>query len=92
MLPNTLKSYDIGFKHFWDDPVPTEKVPQPGVMRLMQDVVNVADPAIDFSKANHMWVIGPPNAKRKDLISWDLYNYTIQTQEKLMKRLSLTNE
>jgi hypothetical protein len=89
MLPNTLKSYDIGFKHFWDDPVPTEKVPQPGVMRLMQDVVNVADPAIDFSKANHMWVIGPPNAKRKDLISWDLYNYTIQTQEKLMKRLYL---
>jgi hypothetical protein len=58
-------------------------------MRLVQDVVTAADPQIDFSKANHMWIIGPPTANRKDLISWDLYKYTIQTQEKLMKRLYL---
>jgi hypothetical protein len=89
MLPNTLKSYEIGYKYWEDYPDPRDKVVQPGVMRLVQDVVNVADPQIDFSKANHMWIIGPPTANRKDLISWDLYKYTIQTQEKLMKRLYL---
>jgi hypothetical protein len=89
MLPNTLKSYEIGYKYWEDYPDPRDKVVQPGVMRLVQDVVTVADPQIDFSKANHMWIIGPPTANRKDLISWDLYKYTIQTQEKLMKRLYL---
>ena len=89
MLPNTLKSYEIGYKYWEDYPDPRDKVVQPGVMRLVQDVVTAADPQIDFSKANHMWIIGPPTANRKDLISWDLYKYTIQTQEKLMKRLYL---
>ena len=85
MLPNSLKSYDIGYK-YWESHE-LNKAVQPGVMKLVQDVVNLADPEIDFSKANHMWIVPPPNAKRKDLISWDLYNYTIQTQEKNMKRL-----
>ena len=89
MLPNTLKSYEIGYKYWEDYPDPRDKAVQPGVMRLVQDVVTAADPQIDFSKANHMWIIGPPTANRKDLISWDLYKYTIQTQEKLMKRLYL---
>ena len=89
MLPNTLKSYEIGYKYWEDYPDPRDKAVQPGVMRLVQDVVTTADPQIDFSKANHMWIIGPPTANRKDLISWDLYKYTIQTQEKLMKRLYL---
>ena len=89
MLPNTLKSYEIGYKYWEDYPDPRDKAVQPGVMRLVQDVVTAAEPQIDFSKANHMWIIGPPTANRKDLISWDLYKYTIQTQEKLMKRLYL---
>ena len=89
MLPNTLKSYEIGYKYWEDYPDPRDKAVQPGVMRLVQDVVTAADPQIDFSKANHMWIIGPSTANRKDLISWDLYKYTIQTQEKLMKRLYL---
>ena len=85
MLPNSLKSYDIGYKH-WESHEFTKAV-QPGVMKLVQDVVTLADPEIDFSKANHIWIVPPPTAKRKDLISWDLYNYNIQTQEKNMKRL-----
>ena len=76
MLPNSLKSYDIGYKH-WESHEFTKAV-QPGVMKLVQDVVTLADPEIDFSKANHIWIVPPPTAKRKDLISWDLYNYNIQ--------------
>ena len=87
MLANSLKSYDIGYKH-WESQ--ENKVVQPGVMKLVQDVVTLADPEIDFSKANHMWIVPPPTAKRNDLINWDLYNYTIQTQEKLMKKLYIT--
>lgn len=93
MIPNTLKSYDIGFKHYSlqeNENNSFNKSLVPGVMQLVQDVVAAADPEIDFSKANHMWIMGPPNAKLNDLMSWDLYNYTIQTQEKLMKRLYLT--
>ena len=85
MLPNSLKSYDLGYKHWESQEM--NKVVQPGAMRLLQDAVTLADPEIDFSKANHMWIVPPPNAKRKDLIAWDLYNFTIQTQEKNMKRL-----
>lgn len=90
MLPNTLKSYDIGFRYFTGspDPIPDEAT-QPGAMKLVQEVVTIADPEIDFSKSNHMWVVPPPNAKRKDFIAWDLFKYSIQTQEKNIKKLYL---
>ena len=92
VLPNNLSTYDVGFKHFdlQSSENPGNKAVVPGAMKLVQDVVSVADPEVDFSIANHIWIIGPPNAKMKDLISWDLYDYSIQTQEKLMKRLYLT--
>ena len=93
MIPNSLKSYDVGFKHYSLQENETNSFNKslvPGVMQLVNDVVTAADPEVDFSKANHMWIMGPPNAKLNDLMSWDLYNYTIQTQEKLMKRLYLT--
>jgi hypothetical protein len=95
MIPNTLKSYDVGDR--WlstgstsgQNTHPDEAIPN--YLRLVQDVVAVADPAIDFSKSNHMWVVGPPNTKRKDLMNFNLFNSTIQTQEKLVRRLYVTD-
>jgi hypothetical protein len=95
MIPNTLKSYDVG--DHWlstgstsgQNTHPDEAIPN--YLRLVQDVVAVADPAIDFSKSNHMWVVGPPNTKRKDLMNFNLFDSTIQTQEKLVRRLYVTD-
>ena len=95
MIPNTLKSYDVGDR--WlstgstsgQNTHPDEAIPN--YLRLVQDVVAVADSSIDFSKANHMWIVGPPSTKRKDLMNFNLFNQTIQTQEKLMKRLYVTD-
>jgi hypothetical protein len=95
MIPNTLKSYDVGDR--WlstgstsgQNTHPDEAIPN--YLRLVQDVVAVADPAIDFSTSNHMWVVGPPNTKRKDLMNFNLFNSTIQTQEKLVRRLYVTD-
>jgi hypothetical protein len=90
MIPNTLKSYDVG-SHWLKSGSDNPEVAIPNYLRLVQDVVAVADPAIDFSKSNHMWVVGPPNTKRKDLMNFNLFNSTIQTQEKLVRRLYVTD-
>jgi hypothetical protein len=90
MLPNALKSYDVGFNKMEEGNTHPDSA-IPNYLKLAQDAVAVADPSIDFSKANHMWIVGPPNTKRKNLINFALYNQTIQTQEKTMPRIYVTD-
>jgi hypothetical protein len=90
MLPNDLKSYDVGFNKMQDGNTHPDSA-IPNYLKLAQDAVAVADPSIDFSKANHMWIVGPPNTKRKNLMNFALYNQTIQTQEKNMPRIYVTD-
>jgi len=90
MLPNALKSYDVGFNKMEEGNTHPDSA-IPNYLKLAQDAVAAADPSIDFSKANHMWIVGPPNTKRKNLINFALYNQTIQTQEKTMPRIYVTD-
>jgi len=90
MLPNALKSYDVGFSKMQEGNTHPDSA-IPNFLKLAQDAVAAADPSIDFSKANHMWIVDPPNTKRKDLINFALYNQTIQTQEKTLPRIYVTD-
>ena len=90
MLPNTLKSYDVGNNKMIDgDTHPDSAIPN--FLKLAQDAVAVADPSIDFSKSNHMWIVGPPTTKSKDLFGFALYNQVIQTQEKTVPRIMVVS-
>jgi hypothetical protein len=90
MLSRDLKSYDVGSK--WAKP--NTHIPDavlPNFLQLAQDVVRVADGEIDFSKSNHMWIVGPPNTKRKNLVNTALFNSTIITQERTVPRIYVTD-
>jgi hypothetical protein len=90
MLPNTLKSYDVGSR--WITPnSPHPDAAQPYFGRLAEDVVKIADPEIDFSVANHIWIVGPPNTKRSALVNFSNYRQVIQTNEKPFTRIYVTD-
>ena len=90
MLPNPLKSYDVGFNKMEEGNTHPDSA-IPNFLQLAQDAVAAADPSIDFSKANHMWIVGPPTTKRKNLINFALYNQSIKTQEKTIPRIYVTD-
>ena len=90
MLPNTLKSYDVGSR--WITPnSPHSDAAKPNFGRLAEDVVKIADPEIDFSVANHIWIVGPPNTKRSALVNFSNYRQVIQTNEKPFTRIYVTD-
>lgn len=89
MLSNTLKSYDVGDKWATEETHHSD-AGKPIFGRLAEDVVKVADPEIDFSVANHIWIVGPPNSKRKDLVNFANFRQVIQTNEKSFTRIYVT--
>ena len=91
MLPNTLKSYDVGSKWVRDNGQGHPDEAKPNFARLAEDVVRAADPEIDFSVANHIWIVGPPNTKRSDLFNFANYRQVIQTNEKPFTRIYVTD-
>jgi len=91
MIQRDLKSYDVGGR--WLTPnknFPPEAYPL--YLQLAQDVVAVADNEIDFSKSNHLWIVGPPNTKRKDFVGLALFNSTIKTQERTVPRIMVMEQ
>ena len=68
MIQNTIKSYDVGDKWIRGNGQGHPDEAQPNFARLAEDVVRAADPEIDFSVANHIWIVGPPTTKRKDMM------------------------
>jgi hypothetical protein len=91
MIQNTIKSYDVGDKWIRGNGQGHPDQAQPNFARLAEDVVKVADPEIDFSVANHIWIVGPPTTKRKDMMGYANYRQVIQTNEKPFTRIYVTD-
>lgn len=90
-IPKTLKSYDVGSKWLRPNLSGHPKEAIPNYARLVDDVVKIADPYIDFSAAKHIWVVGPPNTKRSDLFNYSLFNNYVKTNERTFERLYVTD-
>jgi hypothetical protein len=91
MIQNTIKSYDVGDKWIRGNGQGHPDEAQPNFARLAEDVVRAADPEIDFSVANHIWIVGPPTTKRKDMMGYANYRQVIQTNEKPFTRIYVTD-
>jgi hypothetical protein len=89
-ISNNLSSYDVGSKWITDKSgMPNKAIPN--FTMLAKDVIAASDSEIDFSKSNHVWFVGPPNTKRKDLINFALSNKKIETQEKVISKPYVTD-
>jgi hypothetical protein len=85
MLPNTLESYDVGAIHHQNMSAANN------FAVLAEEAVRAADPEVDFSVANHIWIVGPPNTKRSKLVNFANYRQVIKTNEKSFTRIYVTD-
>jgi len=72
-INKSLVSYDVGFH--------TNQEAEYGQRILARDLISVADPEIDFTNVDRVWVMGPPNTTNEVLYNWGGGGWT-QTTEK----------